>query len=149
MNETNDEALGDERPAVPAPPDLHALYETDARTRVTSRIYAFSLEGYPLILGLGGKRLVRPESVETPVMTYTGIDVSPGPPLAGPFTSAPEGLVAVFDDGSEQPVLFYDIHGRAVLINRDDVTCDLVLAEEIRALNRVEFRPAPDGPAIS
>lgn len=136
-----------ERPAVAAPPDLHARYETDAGTYATTRIYAFSAEGHPLVLRFG-KQLVRPEVAETK-MTYVGVHVPFGPPLAGPFTPAPTGLVAVFSDGREQPVLFYDVHGRAVLIDFDDVTCDLVLAETVTDLQRVEFRsvsgePAPD-----
>jgi hypothetical protein len=103
----------DERPAVAAPPDLHARYESGAGTYATSRIYAFSVDGHPLVLGFDGRRLVRPEVAETK-MTYVGAHTPFGPPLAGPFTPAPTGLVAVFADGREQSVLFYDVHGRAV-----------------------------------
>ncbi|MGH3753730.1 MAG: hypothetical protein ACRDRP_13735 [Pseudonocardiaceae bacterium] len=60
---------------------------------------------------------------------------------------APAGLVAVFSDGRERPVLFYDVHGRAVLMDLDDVTCDLVLAEIVADTVRVEFRPARGEPA--
>jgi len=143
----NHEMPRSERPAVAAPPDLRARYDTDAGTYVTSRIYAFSTEGYPLVLGLDN-RLVRPE-VAQPKMNYVGIHTPFGPPIAGPFTPAPKGLLAVFSDGREQPVLFYDVHGRAVLMDPDDVTCDLVLAEMVADTARVEFRPvtgdvAPD-----
>jgi len=81
------------------------------------------------VLNPGDNRLVRPEVLAKVKMTYAGIHTPFGPPLAGPFTPAPAGLVAVFADGREQPVLFYDVHGRAVLMDADDVTCDLVLAE--------------------
>jgi len=73
-------------------------------------------------------------------MTYVGVHTPFGPPLAGPFTPAPAGLVVMFTDGREQPVLFYDVHGRAVLMDPDDVTCDLVLAETVADVQRVEFR---------
>lgn len=76
-------------------------------------------------------------------MTYVGVHVPFGPPLAGPFTAAPAVLVAVFADGREGPVLFYDLHGRAVLMDPDDVLCDLVLAETVADVVRVEFRPTP------
>lgn len=138
----NHEMPRGEQPAVAAPPDLHARYETDAGTYATLQIYAFSAEGHPLVLGPGGTRLMRPEVAETK-MTYVGIHMPVGPPLAGPFTTAPAGLVAVFSDGREQPVLFYDVHGRPVLIDPHDVTCDLVLAETVADLERVELRPAP------
>ncbi|GLZ30884.1 hypothetical protein Lesp02_30730 [Lentzea sp. NBRC 105346] len=141
----NYEVPRDERPAVAAPPDLHARYETEAGAYGTLRIYAFSEDGYPLVLGLDD-RLVRPEVAQTK-MSYVGIHTPHGPPLAGPFTPAPVGLVAVFSDGREQPVLFYDVHGRAVLMDPDDVTCDLVLAENLAGTVRVEFRPAPGEPA--
>lgn len=141
----NDEASRGERPVVAAPPDLHARYESDADTYATLRIYAFSAEGHPLVLGFGGTRLVRPEVAETK-MTYVGVHTPFGPPLAGPFTPAPAGLVALFSDGRELPVLFYDVHGRTVLTDPDDVTCDLVLAETIADVERVEFRPAPSEP---
>lgn len=147
MSEYSAVARG-ERPAVAAPPDLHARYETDgAGTYVTSRIYAFSAEGHPLVLGPGDTQLVRPEVVAETKMTYVGVHTPFGPPLAGPFTPAPAGLVAVFSDGREQPVLFYDVHGRAVLMDSDDVTCDLVLAETVADLRRVEFRAARGEPA--
>jgi hypothetical protein len=135
-----------ERPAVAAPPDLHARYEAGAGTYATSRVYAFSAEGHPLVLGFGGTRLVRPEVAETK-MTYVGIHAPFGPPLAGPFTPAPVGLLAVFADGRKQPVLFYDVHGRTVLMDPDDVACNLVLAEAVADVERVEFRPAQGEPA--
>jgi len=132
-----------ERPAVPAPADLHAGYQTDTGTPATAtlRIYAFSTEGHPLVLAPGGTRLVPPWVAETK-MTYTGVHTPYGPPLTGPFTPAPPGLVAVFKDGHEQPVLYYDVHGRAVLMNMDDVTCDLFLAESTNDVVRVEYRPS-------
>lgn len=133
-----------ERPAVAAPPDLLARYETGAGTYVTTPIYAFSAEGHPLVLMPGGRRLVRP--VDTDKMTYSGVHTPMGPPLTGPFAPAPAGLVAVFADGREQPVLFYDVHGRAVLMDLDDVTCNLVLAETLTDVQRVEVRPAPGQP---
>lgn len=142
----NHEVLWGERPAVPAPPDLHARYETDGGTYATSRIYAFNADGYPLVLG--DTRLVRPEVAETK-MTYVGVHTPYGPPLTGPFTTAPTGLVAVFSDGREQPVLFYDVHGRAVVMDTDDVTCDLALAESLVDLVRVDFPPTPDESAAS
>ncbi|MEU8416987.1 hypothetical protein AB0C24_29730 [Amycolatopsis japonica] len=143
MSDDNGERARGEWPAVAAPPGLRARFEDDPhKPGVTTPIYAFSNEGHPLVLGPGGTRLVRPEMAGVK-LPYTGIDVQFGPPLAGPFTPAPAGLVAVFDDGRERPVLFYDVHGRAVLMDPDDVTCDLVLAETIPDLKRVDFRPAP------
>jgi hypothetical protein len=130
-----------ERPAVPAPADLHAEYKTDTGTSATLRIYAFSTEGHPLVLAPGGNRLVRPEVAERK-MSYTGVHTPYGPALTGPFTPAPPGLVAVFKDGHEQPVLYYDVHGRAVLMDMDDITCDLFLAESTNDVVRVEYRPS-------
>jgi hypothetical protein len=148
MSDNTYEVVRGDRPAVAAPPDLHARYETDdgpPGTYGTLRIYAFSAEGHPLVLEPGGTRLVRPEVAETK-MSYVGVHTPFGPPLAGPFTPAPAGLVAMFADGREQPVLFYDAHGRAVLMDPDDVTCDLVLAETVADVHRVEFRPVPGEP---
>ncbi|MER6667416.1 hypothetical protein ABT256_22920 [Amycolatopsis japonica] len=143
MSDDNGERARGEWPAVAAPPGLRARFEDDPhKPGVTTPIYAFSNEGHPLVLSPDGTRLVRPEMAGAR-LPYTGIDVQFGPPLTGPFTSAPAGLVAVFDDGRERPVLFYDVHGRAVLMDPDDVTCDLVLAETIPDLKRVDFRPAP------
>lgn len=139
MNDNNAISKG-ERPAVPAPADLHAEYRTIGYPSMTSQIYAFSTEGHPLVLAPGGTHLVRPEEANTRT-PYVGI-YSPGPPLTGPFTPAPEGLVAVFRDGHEQPVLYYDIHGRAVLMDTADVTCDLFLAESTNDVLRVEYRPS-------
>lgn len=141
MSDNPYEVTRGERPAVAAPPDLKARYETDTGTYGTLRIYAFSAEGHPLVLEPGDTRLVRPEVAETK-MTYVGVHTPFGPPLAGPFTPAPAGLVVMFADGREQPVLFYDVHGRAVLMDLDDVTCDLVLAETVADVRRVEFRPS-------
>lgn len=62
MND-NIEVPRGERPAVAAPPDLHARYEGDG-TYMTAQIYAFSAEGRPLVLD--GTRLVRPEVVAGP-----------------------------------------------------------------------------------
>lgn len=139
----NDNAIPPgERPAVPAPPGLHAEYKTDIGTIGTLRIYAFSTEGHPLVLTPDGDRLVRPEVAETK-MTYVGVHTPFGPPLTGPFTSAPPGLVAVFSDGHEEPVLYYDVYGRAALMDENDVTCDLVLAENINEVVRVEYRRSP------
>ncbi|QFU86990.1 hypothetical protein [Amycolatopsis sp. YIM 10] len=150
MSDDNGEMPWGERPAVAAPPGLCAKYADDlCKPGVTTPIYAFSDEGRPLVLSSGGRLLVRadrPEMVGV-LLPYVGIDVQFGPPLAGPFTPAPAGLVAVFDDGRERPVLFYDVHGRAVLMDPDDVTCDLVLAETIADLKRVDFRPVSGEPA--
>jgi hypothetical protein len=143
----NDEVPWGARPAVAAPPDLYARYGTEPNRGVISRIYAFSAEGHPLVLGLDDT-LVRADVAQTK-LPYAGIHTPFGPPLAGPFTPAPAGLVAVFTDGRERPVLFYDIHGRAVLMDTDDVTCDLVLAETATGLQRVEMRPAPGEPATA
>lgn len=146
MSDDNSEVPSGERPAVAAPPGLRARYEDDPhKPGLTTPVYAFSDEGHPLVLNPGDTRLVRPEMAGSK-LPYVGIDVQLGPPLAGPFTPAPTGLVAVFDDGREQPVPFYDVHGRAVLMDPGDVTCDLVLAETIADLKRVDFRPAPGEP---
>lgn len=154
MNGNNYEVPWSERPAVAAPPDLHARYDTGRTpagrdSYVTTPIYAFSVAGHALVFDEGSHRLVRPEVLagDQTKMTYTGIHTPlTGPPLAGPFTPAPAGLVAVFSDEREQPVLFYDVHGRAVLMDTADVTCDLVLAENIADLVRVDYRrePTPD-----
>jgi hypothetical protein len=146
----NDGVPWGERPAVAAPPGLLARYQDDShKGGLTTEIYAFSVEGHPLVLGLN-RRLVRadrPELVGSK-LPYAGIDVRlGGPPLAGPFTPAPTGMVAVFSDGREQPVLFYDVHGRVALMNLDDPCCDLVLAETLPDMRRVEFRPASGEPA--
>lgn len=151
MRDDNDEAPRGERPAVAAPPGLLARYQDDPRKPgLTTPIYAFSDEGRPLVLNPGGTLMVRADRPEMAgsQLPYAGIDVQFGPPLAGPFTPAPAGLVAVFDDGRERPVLFYDLHGRAVLMNLDDVACDLVLAETIADLKRVDFRSSPGAPEL-
>jgi len=133
-----------ERPAVPAPPGLLAEYKTGGPGLVTTPIYAFSTDGHPLVLE--GDRLIRADALGQQKMVFDGIYTPFGPPLTGPFTPAPPGLVAVFDDGREQPVVFYDVHGRAVLINEEDVTCDLVLAEALDRTVRVDYRPAANRP---
>ncbi|GAA1982947.1 hypothetical protein [Amycolatopsis minnesotensis] len=145
MSDDNGVVRG-ERPAVAAPPGLLAKYQSDPhKGGLTSPIYAFSDEGRPLVLDPDGTRLVPAERADLAgsKLPYVGIDVRFGPPLTGPFTPAPAGLVAVFDSGRERPVLFYDVHGRPVLIDPHDVTCALVLAENLAELKRVEFRPAP------
>jgi hypothetical protein len=55
-------------------------------------------------------------------------------------------LVVVFADDREQPVLFYDVHGRAVLMDSEDVTRNLVLVDTVADVQRVEFRPASGEP---
>jgi len=145
MMRYNDAIPSGERPAVPAPPDLYAEYKDDPGRPtggVTTRIYAFSIEGHPLVLDHGGSRLVRPEALANGKMTYVGIQLPVGPPLTGPFTPAPPGLVAVFGDGHEEPVLYYDVHGRAVLMIKDHASCDLFLAEDANDVVRVEYRPS-------
>ncbi|XVV05956.1 hypothetical protein ACQPW3_11415 [Actinosynnema sp. CA-248983] len=139
MNDNHANPQG-QRPAVPAPADLRARYDTGGGSYVTTPIYAFSAEGHPLVLPHGDARLVHPEALEGGKMVYSGVDLPQAPPLTGPFTSAPTGLIAVFADGHEQPVLYYDIHGRAVLMDEDDITCDLILAERTNGLTRVEYR---------
>jgi hypothetical protein len=134
-----------ERPAVPAPPDLHAEYRMDPEDPhggVTLPIYAFSVEGHPLVEEYGGTRLVRAEVGAGPEMTYVGIRLPEDPPLTGPFTPALPGPVAVFHSGHEEPILYYDVHGRPVLLVKDEGTCYLALAEDLSDVKRIEYRPS-------
>jgi len=72
MSDNPYEVTRGERPAVAAPPDLKARYETDTGTYGTLRIYAFSAEGHPLVLEPGDTRLVRPEVAETKMTAPLG-----------------------------------------------------------------------------
>jgi hypothetical protein len=143
MNDNNVIRAG-ERPAVPAPPDLYAEYKMDPEDPghgVTTPIYAFSTEGHPLVQEHGGTRFVRAEVGAGPRMTYVGISLPKDPPLTGPFTPALHKLVAVFHDDHEEPILYYDVHGRPVLLVEDEGTCYLALAENNRDVKRMEHRP--------
>lgn len=140
-----DEIPSSERPAVPAPPDLHAEYRIDPEDPhggATLPIYAFSVEGHPLVEEYGGTRLVRAEVGAGPEMTYIGIRLPEDPPLTGPFTPALPGPVAVFHSGHEEPILYYDVHGRPVLLVKDEGTCYLALAENLSDVKRIEHRPS-------
>jgi hypothetical protein len=114
----------------------------DPHGGVTLPIYAFSVDGHPLVEEYGGTRLVRAEVGAGPRMTYIGIRLPQDPPLTGPFTPALHKLVAVFHDGHEEPILYYDVHGRPVLLIEDEGTCYLALAEHNRDLKRMEHRPS-------
>lgn len=142
MNDNNGIPAG-ERPAVPAPPNLRAEYKTDPKNpRPASWIpvYAFSTEGHPLVLAPDDTRLVRAE-VAFPGMTCVGIRQPSEPPMTGPFTPAPPGLTAVFHDGHEEPIPYFDLDGRPVLVFQDEAVCYLTLTDHHRDVKRVEYRP--------
>lgn len=124
--------------AIPVSEPLHAVYAGTGRGRSHTReVYGFTASGDPLVLNDDGTRLV-------PAWKENGqryrVERPDNPPLRGPFSAAPAGMFAVFHDGRRMPVVFYDVHGRAVLIGNDDDR-SLYLAVEDTEFARIEGGP--------
>lgn len=127
--------------AIPATEPLEAMYQTTNRL-VNHPVYGFTASGDPLVLDDDSGRLVRAWENLRSGHKFIGLRRRSKPPLTGPFTPAPPGMVAVFTDGHTAPVVFYDVYGRAVLMGEDE-TRELYLAEEDEALVRVDGGPRP------
>ncbi|MCG8919442.1 hypothetical protein L6E12_27065 [Actinokineospora sp. PR83] len=124
----------------PARP-LEALYTTKGGGSLVKPVHAFTATGHPLVLDVERKVLVPASRVLTPGTVYHGI-ADAEEPLSGPFTPAPRGMVAVLSGGERMPVVFYDRHGRAVLIGEGPHR-ELYLANEESDLVRIEGPTPP------
>ena len=129
--------------AIPVSEPLQAVYVNRGGSRRVCTVYGFTANGQPLVLNDDGTRLVTVWGLKSVQQQFLGVQRPDNPPLTGPFTPAPAGLVAVFQDGRKVPVVFYDVHGRAVLLGEDDHR-NLYLAEEDEALVRIEGNPGTD-----
>lgn len=129
--------LGAHAAIEPAEP-VQAVYvgRDDQQRQRVAVVHAFTASGSPLVLGRRG--LVTAFSAAGPEENFDHVRARrPGPgPAVGPFTPAPPGLVAEFGDTS-QPILFFDRHGRPVLIDNEPLGRALYLAEEDEQLVRI------------
>jgi hypothetical protein len=116
------------------------LRRTGQQRERVAAVHAFTADGAPLVLGKRG--LESAFSAAGPQETFDHLRprLAGLGPAAGPFTPAPPGLVAEFDD-SVQPVLFFGRHGRPVLVDNDPLGRALYLAEEDEALLRITGQP--------
>lgn len=129
--------LGAHAALVPAEPVVAVyLSRTGPQRERVATVHAFTADGAPLVLGKRG--LESAFSAAGPQETFDHLRPrsSGRGPAVGPFTPAPPGLVAEFDDSS-QPILFFDRHGRPVLVDDDSLGRTLYLAEEDEALLRI------------
>lgn len=135
----------DDHAALPPAEPLEAVFvNAKIHTRRTLTVHGFTAAGHPLVLDPVGHKLVRVWSAATQAERFERIQrraTSTDSPV-GPFTPAPPGMVAVFDDGTRDPVVFYDAHGRPVLIDREKKSRELYLITEDESLIAIEGNPA-------
>lgn len=137
--------------AIPAVEPLDVLIFNDANKTTVRRlpVYGFTADGNPLVLDPREARLVSANAIlaageraritQRYVAPYAAV---------GPFTPAPGGMIAVFSDGRRLPILYYDVHGRAVCADNDARSRTLfVLDDEDEEPIRIEgYPPVPDAP---
>ncbi len=108
-------------------------------------VHGFSAAGHPLVLGADRRALVEAWRAPSRDEHFAGVEPDPERPgVTGPFTPAPAGMVAVFDDGRSVPAPFYDRYGRVVLLGDDACGRELYLAGDDPALVRIHI-PGPPG----
>lgn len=130
----------------------HAAIAPAARLKVLLRnrttkefrslpVYGFTAAGEPLVPA--GAHLTRAVAAAAPdESVHSILPETPSERLenpVGPFTPAPAGMTAVFDDGSRLPVAYYDVHGRACAINLEPISRTLFVLEEGEGLVRIDL----------
>lgn len=132
----------------PAEP-LEVVYRQDEPFRSrTEAVHGFTAEGEPLVLDKVRCKLVPASENKRSAETVDSIrrrEITNEP--RAPFVPAPPGLVAVYQDGSRAPVVFYDVYGRAVTVDFDDQARRLMLPEYTEEL--VRFESTLQGEAIT
>ena len=128
---------------------LEAVYEGSAAGQPWYRgapVLAFTAAGTALVLDYERGRLVPAERYEDGGGgRFLRVQPSDLPPMSGPFTPAPAGMIAFFKDGSHTPVVFYDVLGRAVLMS-DFENRELYLAESDPLFIRIDGGPVVSPP---
>ncbi|WP_432845580.1 hypothetical protein ACQPXB_32720 [Amycolatopsis sp. CA-161197] len=112
--------------------------------------FGFTADRYALVLSEGLGRLVKAFSAARKLETFEGVKsprTTAGPTgIRGPFTPAPPGMIVVFSDGTtREPVRYFDVLGRPVLIDLDSKSRALYLAQEDEGIVRIE---GPEGSSV-
>lgn len=114
------------------PSPLEALYRhRDKDVTIDRAVLAVRRDGEPLVLGR--EQLIPAREVTQAVgdqFEFVRVREADCPPMSGPFTPPPTPVHAVFsDERGKQPVLFVDVHGRAVCLNEEGF-CYLAIDDE-------------------
>lgn len=122
---------------------LHAVYKhKKAGHQRTEPVLGFTADRAALVLDEATGRLVRARSAAGSSWTLEAVRPAHsigGPTEArGPFTPAPPGMEAVFSDGSREPIRYFDVYGRPVLIDREPTSRSLYLAQEDEGIAAIE-----------
>lgn len=130
--------------AIPAVEPLEAVIHNKKTARWRSMpVYGFTASGQPLVLDPQRAKLVTISFMVNAGETarIQAREVRPEGAV-GPFTPAPAGMTAVFDDGRRLPIVFYDVHGRPVSVFDGDKSRVLfVVDEDDDGLVRIEGGP--------
>lgn len=110
-------------------------------------VHAFTGAGTPLVLGKRG--LVPAWEAAGSGESFDHIQPRGAGhgPAVGPFTPAPPGMVAKFED-SMLPVLYFDLYGRPVVIDNDPHSAELYLAAEDSGLQGITGLPIAIPPPL-
>jgi hypothetical protein len=118
--------------AIPAVEPLEVvIYSKKASRRRSMPVYGFTAAGQPLVVDPQGARLVSAAGVVKAGETMWIQAREEKPEAAvGPFTPAPAGMTAVYEDGRRLPIVYYDVHGRPVSIFAGDKSHVLFVVDE-------------------
>lgn len=118
----------DDHAAIPAAEPLEAVVK-DKKTHVQRMltVHGFTASGHALVLDPSSNHLVRVWEATQTGGVFQRIQRRTTTPTAatGPFTPAPPGLFAMFRDETRVPVVFYDVHGRPVIIDKEELSHEL------------------------
>jgi hypothetical protein len=118
--------------AIPAAEPLDVVIRDKKTKREHAQaVYGFTADGRPLVLDRQRAKLVPVSSILTADQSAR-IEARSAQRFdaVGPFTPAPTGMVALFSDGRRLPIVYYDIHGRAVCMEDGNKSRELFTLDE-------------------
>ncbi|WP_435157100.1 hypothetical protein [Amycolatopsis sacchari] len=129
--------------AIPPPEPLEVVYaDTAGATTHVKRVFGFTADGEALILPESGTRLTPAWDLRKAGIhrRLRRVSTEPSYKPVGPFTPAPKGLTAVFEDGRRCPIVYYDARGRSLCISSSEAR-NLYVVEEDDEFVSVEGEP--------